>query len=116
MPKKRASQEAKSGYVFGQLRKRSKMLRVGLYARVSTNDQQTLAMQNRAMREYAARRCWTIALQVREVNSCRATGHYVQRARAATPRWRARAPSHAPRARYRGTRSHTGFAPLPRDP
>ena len=40
-----------------------------LYARVSTNDQQTLAMQNRAMREYAARRGWTIALQVREVNS-----------------------------------------------
>src|SRR5262249_21241205 len=35
----------------------------------STNDQQTLAMQNRAMREYAARRGWTIALQVREVNS-----------------------------------------------
>jgi DNA invertase Pin-like site-specific DNA recombinase len=33
------------------------------------NDQQTLAMQNRAMREYAARRGWTIALQVREVNS-----------------------------------------------
>jgi DNA invertase Pin-like site-specific DNA recombinase len=45
------------------------MLRAGLYARVSTNDQQTLAMQNREMREYAARRGWTIALQVREVNS-----------------------------------------------
>jgi putative DNA-invertase from lambdoid prophage Rac len=45
------------------------MLRAGLYARVSTNDQQTMAMQNRAMREYAARRGWTIALQVREVNS-----------------------------------------------
>ena len=45
------------------------MLRAGLYARVSTNDQQTLAMQNRAMREYATRRGWTIALQVREVNS-----------------------------------------------
>jgi putative DNA-invertase from lambdoid prophage Rac len=45
------------------------MLRAGLYARVSTNDQQTLAMQNRAMREYAARRGWTIALQVREINS-----------------------------------------------
>jgi DNA invertase Pin-like site-specific DNA recombinase len=45
------------------------MLRAGLYARVSTNDQQTLAMQNRAMREYVARRGWTIALQVREVNS-----------------------------------------------
>jgi len=45
------------------------MLRAGLYARVSTNDQQTLAMQNRAMREYAARRGWTIAMQVREVGS-----------------------------------------------
>ena len=45
------------------------MFRAGLYARVSTNDQQTLPMQNRAMREYAARRGWTIALQVREVDS-----------------------------------------------
>jgi putative DNA-invertase from lambdoid prophage Rac len=45
------------------------MFRAGLYARVSTADQQTLAMQNRAMREYAARRGWIIALQVREVNS-----------------------------------------------
>src|SRR4029077_9364070 len=41
----------------------------GLYARVSTNDQQTLAMQNRAMREYVARRGWAIALQIREVGS-----------------------------------------------
>ena len=32
--------------------------RAGLYARVSTNDQQTLPMQSRAMREYAARRGW----------------------------------------------------------
>ncbi|HZT29936.1 MAG TPA: recombinase family protein [Bryobacteraceae bacterium] len=39
-----------------------KMFRVGLYARVSTNHQQTLATQNRAMRENAARRGWTIAL------------------------------------------------------
>jgi len=45
------------------------MLRAGLYARVSTNNQQTLAMQNRAMRRFVARRGWTIALQVREVNS-----------------------------------------------
>jgi DNA invertase Pin-like site-specific DNA recombinase len=69
MPRKRASQEAKSDHVFGQARKAAKMLRAGLYARVSTNDQQTLAMQNRAMRQYAARRDWTIVLQVREVNS-----------------------------------------------
>jgi len=47
----------------------SRNVSCGLYARVSTNDQQTLTMQTRAMREYAARRGWTIALQVREVNS-----------------------------------------------
>jgi DNA invertase Pin-like site-specific DNA recombinase len=69
MPRKPASQNAKSGNVFGQARKPAKMLRAGLYARVSTNDQQTLAMQNRAMREYTARRGWTIVMQVREVNS-----------------------------------------------
>src|SRR5512145_2797220 len=69
MPTKRASQKSESGHVFGQARSGSKMLRAGLYARVSTNDQQTLALQNRAMREYAARRGWAIALQVREVNS-----------------------------------------------
>jgi DNA invertase Pin-like site-specific DNA recombinase len=69
MPMKRASQKAKLDHVFGQRRKSAKMFRAGLYARVSTNDQQTLAMQNRAMREYAGRRGWIIALQVREVNS-----------------------------------------------
>jgi DNA invertase Pin-like site-specific DNA recombinase len=45
------------------------MVRAALYARVSTQDQQTLPMQNRAMREYAARRGWSIALQVKEVGS-----------------------------------------------
>ena len=45
------------------------MFRAALYARVSTNDQQTLPMQSRAMREYAARRGWTVVLQVREVGS-----------------------------------------------
>ena len=69
MPIKRASQKPESDHVFGHARRPAKMFRVGLYARVSTNDQQTLAMQNRAMREYAGRRGWRIALQVREVNS-----------------------------------------------
>src|SRR6185369_9119339 len=69
MAGKRLLQKAESGNVFGQPRSRTKMFRAGLYARVSTHDQQTLAMQNRAMREYAARRGWTVALQVREVNS-----------------------------------------------
>ena len=45
------------------------MFRANLYARVSTNDQQTLPMQSRALREYAARRGWTITVQVREVGS-----------------------------------------------
>jgi len=45
------------------------MFRVGLYARVSTHDQQTLPLQMRAMQEYAARRGWTIAAQIKEVGS-----------------------------------------------
>ena len=69
MAARRAFQKAKSDNVFGQSRKQRKMLRAGLYARVSTIDQQTLPMQNRAMREYAVRRGWTIAMQVREVGS-----------------------------------------------
>jgi putative DNA-invertase from lambdoid prophage Rac len=69
MPAKRTFPKAKSDNVFGQARKSAKMFRAGLYARVSTNDQQTLSMQSRAMREYAARRSWTIAVNVREVGS-----------------------------------------------
>jgi predicted site-specific integrase-resolvase len=66
---KRAFPKAKSDNVFGQAQKSAKMFRAGLYARVSTNDQQTLPMQSRAMREYAARRGWAIAVNVREVGS-----------------------------------------------
>jgi putative DNA-invertase from lambdoid prophage Rac len=69
MSRKRASSKPESKKVFGQPRKQSKMFRVGLYARVSTYDQQTLPMQNRAMREYATRRSWTIMMQVCEVGS-----------------------------------------------
>src|SRR5579872_3919112 len=69
MPRKRASAKSKFDHVFGQARKPAKMFRAGLYARVSTNDQQTLSMQSRTMREYAARRGWTIAMQFREVGS-----------------------------------------------
>ena len=35
-------------------------MRVVLYARVSTHDQQTLAMQRDAMRKFATRRGWTV--------------------------------------------------------
>src|SRR5277367_1446850 len=44
-------------------------LRVGLYARVSTHDQRTLPLQIRAMREYAAKRNWTIAVRIKQVGS-----------------------------------------------
>ena len=52
-------------------RKRSAgtVLKVGLYARVSTHDQQTLPMQLAAMREYAKRRGWKIAIEEREIGS-----------------------------------------------
>jgi putative DNA-invertase from lambdoid prophage Rac len=69
MAAKQASKKAESRRVFGQARKSAKMFRAGLYARVSTNDQQTVPLQIRAIREYAVRRCWTIALQVKEVGS-----------------------------------------------
>jgi len=69
VPVKQGSIIRKSGRVFGQGQKAAKTIRAGLYARVSTQDQQTLPMQNRAMREYAARRGWTVALQVKEIGS-----------------------------------------------
>lgn len=69
MAAKRASEKAQSPRVFGQQRKHPKMFRVGLYARVSTFDQHTIPLQIRALREYAARRGWTIAVQVKEVGS-----------------------------------------------
>ena len=69
MAAKRTLKKAKSLKVFGQSHKEPKMFRAGLYARVSTLDQHTLPLQMRAMREYAAQRGWTIAMQVKEVGS-----------------------------------------------
>jgi DNA invertase Pin-like site-specific DNA recombinase len=63
MPRKQAFPKAPSNRVFGH------PLRVGLYARVSTHDQQTLPLQIRTMREYAAKRGWTIVTQIEEVGS-----------------------------------------------
>jgi putative DNA-invertase from lambdoid prophage Rac len=63
MPTKRKLAPSVSRKVFGH------PLRVALYARVSTHDQQTLPLQIRAMREYAAKRNWTIAAQIKEVGS-----------------------------------------------
>ena len=70
MPVKRASGKSKSQEVFGHPAKPPKTaLRAGLYGRVSTNDQQTLPMQLRVLRDYTARRGWIIAMQVKEVGS-----------------------------------------------
>lgn len=70
MPVKRASGKQKSRRVFGHPGKPPKAaLRAGLYARISTNDQQTLPMQFRALRDYAARRGWAITMQAKEVGS-----------------------------------------------
>jgi putative DNA-invertase from lambdoid prophage Rac len=69
VPAKPKVAKSQSRQVFGQARKPVKMLRVGIYARVSTLDQQTLPMQIRALREYAARREWTVVRQVKEVGS-----------------------------------------------
>ena len=44
-------------------------LRVGLYARVSTHDQKTLPLQLAAMRDYAAKRIWAVAVEVQDVGS-----------------------------------------------
>jgi len=53
------------GGVFGQ----GGAVRVGLYARVSTHDQQTLPLQLAAMTEYVSRRGWTTVVQIEDVGS-----------------------------------------------
>jgi putative DNA-invertase from lambdoid prophage Rac len=52
--------------VFGQGRAAP---RVGLYARVSTHDQQTLPLQLSAMREHAEHRGWDIVMTVEDIGS-----------------------------------------------
>ena len=63
--KPRISRAVRKG-VFGQ---RGQKPRVGLYARVSTHDQQTLPMQLSAMRGYAKKRKWIVAVEVKDVGS-----------------------------------------------
>jgi putative DNA-invertase from lambdoid prophage Rac len=44
-------------------------MNAGLYARVSTHDQQTLPLQLNAIRAYVKKRRWTLTMQVQEVGS-----------------------------------------------
>jgi putative DNA-invertase from lambdoid prophage Rac len=46
-----------------------RIVRVGLYARVSTQDQKTLPLQVRMLRAYVHQRGWTIVLQIKDVGS-----------------------------------------------
>src|SRR3954467_1006816 len=69
MRAKRPATTVESKRLFGQRQEPAKMFRAGLYARVSTHDQQTLPLQMRAMREYAEKRGWEITVQIKEVGS-----------------------------------------------
>ncbi|MBK8225328.1 MAG: recombinase family protein [Candidatus Obscuribacter sp.] len=44
-------------------------MRVGIYARVSTNEQRTLPMQLKALRKYVRARNWKVALEVEDIGS-----------------------------------------------
>ena len=69
MPKssqKESVSTASQKRVFGQGEKEP---RAGLYARVSTHDQQTLPMQLAAMRDYARKRGWNVIVEVKDVGS-----------------------------------------------
>jgi hypothetical protein len=92
MPLKRASAKHRSRRVFGHPGGLPKTtLRAALSARVSSHDQQTLPMQNRALREYPARRGWAITMQVKEVGSGasqrRMREKLMEAARAETSTW-----------------------------
>jgi putative DNA-invertase from lambdoid prophage Rac len=44
-------------------------MRVGIYARVSTNEQKTLPMQLKASRRYARSRKWKVVLEIEDFGS-----------------------------------------------
>jgi putative DNA-invertase from lambdoid prophage Rac len=69
MRKPREKQQRPAGRSAGVFGQGGPRLRVGLYARVSTHDQQTLPMQRTALRTYARRRGWQVVLEVEEVGS-----------------------------------------------
>jgi DNA invertase Pin-like site-specific DNA recombinase len=69
MPKSMQNQRTPRGDRRGVFRQGRPGARVGLYARVSTHDQQTLPLQLSAMREHAEHRGWTIVLEVEDVGS-----------------------------------------------
>jgi hypothetical protein len=64
MGEKGTFRRPKSLRVFGHRPHRAQTpFRVGLYARVSTHDQQTIPLPTRALQDYAARRGWETLLR-----------------------------------------------------
>src|SRR5918999_3101762 len=63
------NQSLGAGMWTGFLARDAGMMKLGCYARVSTHDQQTLALQREAMAAYAMQRGWSIAMMVEEVSS-----------------------------------------------
>jgi putative DNA-invertase from lambdoid prophage Rac len=70
MAEKRTRSRPNPGRGFGQDPSKPKTrLRVALYARVSTHEQQSLPLQLAALRQYVKRRGWLIVAEVKEVGS-----------------------------------------------
>jgi len=69
MPRPTAKQGVPRDGRRGVFRQGQAEARVGLYARVSTHDQQTLPLQLSAMREHAEHRGWNIVMKVEDVGS-----------------------------------------------
>ncbi|MBV8220466.1 MAG: recombinase family protein [Solirubrobacterales bacterium] len=69
MLKSTPNQRVPKGDRRGVFRQGGPRVRVGLYARVSTHDQQTLPLQLSAMREHAEHRGWTVVMTVEDVGS-----------------------------------------------
>lgn len=65
-PRQTKDSSPKSSTPFGHL---NRILRVALYCRVSSSDQQTLPMQEAALREYAERRGWQVVIVVTDTIS-----------------------------------------------
>lgn len=52
-----------------QIIKFPEIMKVGIYARVSTQDQQTLPLQIKDLRQFAKRRKWKIEIEISDVAS-----------------------------------------------
>ncbi len=44
-------------------------MKAGIYARVSTHEQQTLPLQLKVLRTYVKKRNWKLALEIKEIGS-----------------------------------------------